>query len=122
MRSRTSAGSHGRLKSMFPDILHVRGPTYFIGKWLTIWLMILAFGQGLAETATTSGEGSVKVKTVRAKDVHAGDRLVIGTHRYPINEVHIDNKKVLIVYKAREKFERETYNRMHRVKITRTRA
>lgn len=107
---------------MYPDIIHMRGPTYFIGKWLTIWLAILALGHGFAETAVTSGEGSMRVKMVRAKDVHAGDKFVIGTHRYPINEVHVNRHTVLIVYKTREKFERATYKRLHRVKITRPRA
>lgn len=93
-----------------------------LGKYILIWLVILSFGQSFLKEIHASGEASsVRVVSIRARDLHAGYKLVVGSHRYMLNEVHVDPKEVTVVYKDHGRFVDKTFKRMHRVKVIRPR-
>lgn len=96
-------------------------PRHFpLAKWLLGWLVVLSIGHGFVDTVNKNGEESMAIRSVRAKDIHVGMKIVDGAHRYPINEVHVDQTEVAITYKVRGKFVHETVKRMHRVKVSTT--
>lgn len=62
-----------------------------------------------------------KIENVKAKNLHAGDRLVVqeGTVRKyrRIVELHVDPSDVTAVYITQSGFEAQVFKPMHRVKI-----